>query len=230
MLLSWGRKLASPKMAPGVTHEAKRTGGEAAMNAVDMLKHDHKKVKGLFKQFEEEENERAKGDIVAETLRELEVHAAIEEEIFYPAVRERINEEDLMDEAEEEHLAAKRLMADLSGMEPGDERYDAKYTVLAEMVKHHIEEEEGEMLPKAERSGVDLEALGEAMRERKDELTQESLANGSGRPAAASGRSELAPRAGAGRMGESGNRRARAARAGSAARSKTRSRSHAGRR
>ena len=138
--------------------------------AVEMLREDHQKVKGLFEEFEKAEEDDEKLRIVRTAIHELKIHATLEEEIFYPAVRELIEEDDQMDEALEEHHVAKLIIAELQDMEPGDERFDAKFKVLAESVKHHIEEEESEILPKAEKMELDQEQLGEEMEERKTEL------------------------------------------------------------
>ena len=142
--------------------------------ATDMLREDHEKVKGLFERFENAESDEKK-EIVATTLQELQIHTALEEEIFYPAAQEALQddseEEDTIDEAWEEHHVVKLVMAELKKMDPDDERYDAKFTVMAENVKHHIEEEEGELFPKLE-GQLDEEDLGERMMERKEELQQ----------------------------------------------------------
>jgi hemerythrin-like domain-containing protein len=140
-----------------------------------MLREDHQKVKDLFEEFENAEEDGEKLRIVRTALAELEIHATLEEEIFYPAVREQIEEddEDTMDEALEEHHVAKFIMRELKDMKPGDERFDAKFKVLAESVKHHIEEEESEILPKADEMELDQEQLAEEMTERKQELQQQ---------------------------------------------------------
>jgi hemerythrin-like domain-containing protein len=147
-------------------------------NAIQLLKEDHKKVKELFEQFEKTEDDGAKRQIVETTIHELEVHAAVEEEIFYPELREEIDEEEKVDEAEEEHHVMKLLLAELKKMGPGDERYDAKYKVLAESVKHHVEEEENEIFPEVE-GELDNPELGQKMAERKQELQQEMSNGGS---------------------------------------------------
>ena len=138
--------------------------------AVDMLREDHQKVKELFEEFEKAEEDDEKGQIVRAALNALEIHATLEEEIFYPAVREQIENDDLMDEALEEHHVAKLLMGELQEMQPGDDHFEAKFKVLAESVKHHIEEEESEILPKAQEMDLDEERLGEEMTQRKQEL------------------------------------------------------------
>ena len=101
------------------------------------------------------------------------VHATIEEEIFYPAVREAIDDEDLMDEADVEHASAKELIAQLEAANPGDDQYDAKVTVLGEMIDHHVKEEEGEMFSKARKADIDSASLGEELAIRKAELKEE---------------------------------------------------------
>jgi hemerythrin-like domain-containing protein len=97
----------------------------------------------------------------------------VEEELFYPAVRDAIDADDLLDEAEVEHASAKQLITELAAMQPGDDLYDAKFTVLGEYVKHHVDEEEHEIFPKAKKAKIDLEALGDDLRTRKQELRDE---------------------------------------------------------
>src|SRR5688572_7900885 len=127
-------------------------------DAIELLKEDHKKVKDLFEQFEKADGKAQKKSVADMALRELNLHAAVEEEIFYPAVRPDL-EEEIMNEADEEHHVAKVLIAELEGMDGGESHYEAKFLVLAENVKHHIKEEEGEMLPEAKKTDVDFEAL-----------------------------------------------------------------------
>jgi hypothetical protein len=115
----------------------------------------------------------ARRKIVREALTELKVHAAIEEEIFYPAVRKAIGKE-IMNEADEEHHVAKLLIAELDTMKGSESHFDAKFLVLAENVRHHIKEEENEMLPKAKSVKLDFEKLAAEMQKRKEQL----LSNG----------------------------------------------------
>src|SRR4051812_45554917 len=115
-------------------------------HAVAMLIKDHDKVKELFDRFEKAKSPAAKEKIIGEALVELKIHAAVEEEIFYPAVRRQLGR-DLMNEADEEHHVARVLIAELDRDGRRDDHRDAKFTVLAESVRHHIKEEEGEMLP-----------------------------------------------------------------------------------
>jgi len=146
-----------------------------AKDAVALLIADHKKVQKMFKEFEKlgDEDQERKAEIVTLACGELKVHTTLEEEIFYPALREAIEEQDLLDEAEVEHASAKELISQLESMKPGDDLFEAKFTVLGEYVNHHIKEEQGEMFPKAKQAGIDLAALGEEMMTRKQELMLE---------------------------------------------------------
>ena len=144
-------------------------------NAIEMLRDDHRKVKELFHQFERTEEEDRKKHIAGETLHELEVHARLEAEIFYPAARQEIDDKELIIEALEEHHVAKILLSELKKVGSGDERFDAKYKVLAENVKHHIQEEESKLFPMLEDS-LDTDEVGQEMEARKEQL-QEKLSN-----------------------------------------------------
>jgi hypothetical protein len=143
------------------------------LDAIHMLKEDHVKVKDLFEDFESTEDVKERKDIAEKAIQELEIHTMLEEEIFYPAVREATEEEDLMNEAEEEHHVAKVLIEELKKMEASSEHFPAKFMVLAENVRHHIKEEESEMLPKAKKSDADMEELGQLMMQRKQQLMGE---------------------------------------------------------
>ncbi|MGH8741673.1 MAG: hemerythrin domain-containing protein [Burkholderiales bacterium] len=140
--------------------------------AIEMLKADHAKVKKAFKEFEKMDRADAETchEIVQTVCDDLKVHTSLEEEIFYPALREAIEDEDIMNEASVEHETAKMLIEQLENMEPDDPNYHATFTVLGEYVMHHVKEEEGEMFAQAGKSGLDLDALGERMQERKAEL------------------------------------------------------------
>ena len=142
-------------------------------NAIEMLRADHGKVKELFEEFKSAGGSEAKEQIVENTIRELEIHAALEEEIFYPAAEEQVGDKESIDEAREEHHVVKLLIGELKKMSAKDERYDAKYTVLAESVKHHIEEEESELFPKLE-GKLNQEELGTEMETRKQQLERQS--------------------------------------------------------
>lgn len=147
-------------------------------DALAMLKADHDKVKKMFKEFEKLDTDETeeKAQLVKQACAELKIHTQLENEIVYPAVREAIEDDDLMDEALVEHQAAEELISQLEQMEPGDEMYDAKFTVLGEYVNHHITEEQNEMFPKARKAKIDLAALGEQMMVRKQELMKASPA------------------------------------------------------
>ena len=141
-------------------------------DAITLLKADHQKVKELFQQFEalQDGESQSKSIIVAEICHELSIHAQVEEEIFYPALRAAIDDEALMDEADVEHAAAKGLISLLEAMAPSDDHYDATVTVLGEEVAHHVQEEEGKMFPKAMKAKVQLPLLGQQIIQRKEEL------------------------------------------------------------
>ena len=139
------------------------------LDAVALLKADHRKVEDLFSQFEAAKGDGRKKSIAGQICMELTVHAKIEEDIFYPACEGKV-EDDLLKEAYVEHDGAKILIAEIEAGGPDDAFYDAKVKVLSEQIEHHVEEEEKEMFPKAKKSKLDLVALGEEMAMRKDEL------------------------------------------------------------
>ena len=140
-------------------------------DAISLLIQDHEEVKALFEQFEglSDRSKATKKKLADQICEALTVHALIEEEIFYPAAREAIGDEDLMDEAIVEHASAKDLIAQIQSMEAGDDLFDAKVKVLSEQIEHHVEEEEGEMFKKVRKTKLDLVALGEEMLARKEE-------------------------------------------------------------
>jgi hemerythrin superfamily protein len=144
---------------------------------INMLKKDHQKAKDLFEEFKEAEDTKTKQRIVDTTLMELEVHAKVEEGLIYPAIRSELDEDDLMDEALEEHHVVHMLIAELKKMKPSDDRFDAKFTVLGESVKHHIKEEEAEMLPKAEERNIDWDGLEAQVTKRKEQLMTKTSAS-----------------------------------------------------
>jgi hemerythrin-like domain-containing protein len=147
-------------------------------DACDLLDADHKAVKKMFNDFEKlteaRGNTREKKRMLADQIcQELTVHAQIEEEIFYPAIRKAIKDELMMAEAEVEHMSAKDLIAQIQEMEAGDALFDAKVTVLGEYIDHHVKEERNEMFPKARASKVDLVKMRDALQARKEELMAE---------------------------------------------------------
>jgi hemerythrin superfamily protein len=142
-------------------------------DAIDLLKKDHEAVEDLFDQFEdakENENDDDMATLVASLCSALTVHAQIEEELFYPAIRELPEAAEMIDEAAVEHQMIKDLVSQLEAMRPGDDLFEAKVKVLSEYVKHHVKEEEGEIFPEARDSDIDFEALGKQLAARQAEL------------------------------------------------------------
>ena len=157
------------------TGQAKQTKARSArakaQDAIKLLKADHDEVEALFAQYEKQKKRDGsqKSDLIDKICTALTVHAQIEEEIFYPAARDALDEngDELLDEAEVEHSSIKSLVEQLEAMVPNDELCDAKVKVLSEYVKHHVKEEEGELFPKVKKTGLDLDALGAELAERK---------------------------------------------------------------
>jgi hemerythrin superfamily protein len=152
------------------------------MDAIAMLKADHRKVEDIFAAFEKATAKSKKQKLAEQACLELKVHTALEEEVFYPACRGQI-EEDLLNEAYVEHDSAKLLINEIEAATPDDEFYDAKVKVLAEMIEHHVEEEEMRsegMFSQARAAGLDMDALADAMRARKATAMEEFQA---GKPA-----------------------------------------------
>jgi hemerythrin superfamily protein len=147
-----------------------RASASASKDAIALLKSDHKEVSKLFSEFEKTQAMSKKKAIVAKICAALKVHAQIEEEIFYPAVKAALKDKVLVPEAFVEQDGMKSLMAQLESSEQDREVYNAKLAVLSEYVKHHVKEEHNEMFPKAKASKLDLMALGAKLSERKTEL------------------------------------------------------------
>ena len=150
-----------------------------AQDAVALIKADHRQVEQLFREFEEAGDRayKTKQRLVEQIIRELEVHATVEEEIYYPAVEAKAKQDgkEQVAEAVEEHHVVKVLLGELSAMSAEDEAFDAKVTVLMENVRHHVEEEEEELLPQSEEilGDEELTRLGEEMAARKQQLGSE---------------------------------------------------------
>ena len=150
------------------------------LDAIALLKQDHRTVEDLFAQFEKASGDGRKQTIAEQICLELSVHAKIEEEIFYPACEGKV-EEDLLKEAYVEHDGAKLLIAQIMAGEPSDEFYEAKVTVLQEQIEHHVEEEEKRMeglFSQARKAGLDMDELGAQLAARKQELTSEYQSSG----------------------------------------------------
>ncbi len=149
---------------------------ESKQDAIALLKSDHDEVEGLFKQYEKASGTGRKQELARQICRELTVHAQIEEEIFYPACKGKVDE-DLLKEGYVEHDAAKILIAEIEAGEPSDEFYDAKMKVLCEEIDHHVQEEERRMdglFAQARKAGLDMDSLGEQLAARKAELMEQA--------------------------------------------------------
>jgi hemerythrin superfamily protein len=156
--------------AKGLTMARTRSKG---LGAIEMLKQDHSKVEKAFKEFEKMDRADAGAcrELVMAVCEDLKVHTTLEEDLFYPAVREALEDEDIMNEAAVEHETARMLIEQLENMQDDDPNYHATFAVLAEYVRHHIREEEEEMFPAARRTGLDFDSLAGRMHERKQQLT-----------------------------------------------------------
>ncbi|WOB09610.1 hemerythrin domain-containing protein [Piscinibacter gummiphilus] len=157
---------------------ATRSAAARTPDAIKLLTQDHKDVKALFKEYEKlvkaEADDSQKQALAEQICEMLSVHAQIEEELVYPAAYDVMADEaDLVDEAQVEHASAKDLIAQIRGMQPSDDLYDAKVTVLGEYVEHHVKEEEKEMFPKLKKTELDLKELGASLQARKSELMGE---------------------------------------------------------
>jgi Hemerythrin HHE cation binding domain len=165
-----------PKRAPRPSAAARRirrdAGIGAAKNAIALLKADHREVERLFKEFKKAETATRKRQLAQSICTALKIHMAIEEGIFYPACLAATNATETHNEALVEHDGAKKLIAEIESSGPSHPLFAARVTVLAEMIKHHVKEEErfGGMFTKARWSRMDLDALGARMQMRKDEL------------------------------------------------------------
>jgi len=151
-----------------------------SQDAIALLKQDHRTVEELFEKFEKASGEGTKQKLAEEICLDLSVHAQIEEEIFYPACEGKVDE-DLLKESYVEHDGAKVLIAEIMNGGPSDEFYDAKVKVLKEEIEHHVEEEERRMeglFAQARKAGLDMDALGDQLAARKQELTQQFKTNG----------------------------------------------------
>jgi hemerythrin superfamily protein len=141
-----------------------------AQDATELLRADHKLVSGLFADYEKAPSAAKKKQVVAQICSELTVHAQVEEEIFYPAVKRALKDKELIPEATVEHGTLKSLIAQVEGIEPDGELFDARIKVLSEYVKHHVKEEQDEIFPKAKATSLDMRELGGRLAERKTEL------------------------------------------------------------
>jgi hemerythrin superfamily protein len=141
-------------------------------DALGVLRDHHQEIDALFKEFESAEDEKTRQHCVEKACRELVIHAQIEDDLFYPAVRAELADQEVMDEAEVEHTIVKQLIAELGAMKRSDPLYRARFTVLGEYVRHHVREEENEMFPKVKDTKIDLQALGDEMADMRQELSR----------------------------------------------------------
>jgi hemerythrin superfamily protein len=170
------KKASSPTRAPRKPPRRTRT---TAPDALALLKDDHKRVDALFQRFAKlKEDGEQKAALVENICGELTIHTTLEEDVFYPAVRGAIGDDDLMDEAAVQHESARTLISEIMRMSPGDVYYDAKVAVLGEYIRHHVKEEQEQMFRKVRAANVDLKALGAAMAARKKELAEGTDAPG----------------------------------------------------
>jgi hemerythrin superfamily protein len=162
--------------ASRTSRASQRRSSRAATDAISLLKADHRQVEGWFEQFEKTRSDDRKLELAGKICTALKVHTLIEEEIFYPAFLEATGNTEIHHEAAVEHDGAKKLIAEIEGSGPQDEYYDAKVTVLSEMIKHHVNEEEKRdgMFAQAKKSDMDLQALGEQLATRKAEAMSQS--------------------------------------------------------
>ena len=153
---------------------ARSTKSGAQPLALEMLAADHRKVERMFQQYEQgkDGDDEARRQLAEKICNELTVHTQIEEELFYPWLRENLEEPDLVEEALVEHQSAKTLISQIQGSEV-DDTYDAKVTVLGEYIKHHVQEEENEIFPQVRGNQEELDELGQELAARKMELMEE---------------------------------------------------------
>ena len=164
-------KSSSAKSKSAKPRKSTRRTGRRDPLAIRLLKQDHREVEAMFDEYEQLESDAEKLALFNKIALSLKVHTQIEEEILYPESRGEV-EDDLVDEAYVEHDSAKKLIAEIEAMKPGQEFYDAKVKVLGEYIKHHVKEEEqpGGFFAQAKKGDEDLEAMGERLKVRKEEL------------------------------------------------------------
>jgi hemerythrin superfamily protein len=170
----------STSSAKSGTKSAPPKANNAAPDAIKLLKADHKMVAELFEEYEDGKDSMSapqKKKLATQICEELANHTLVEEELFYPAVAEKMKDDEMegmLAEALVEHTSLKRLIADIEDAKPGSAEYDALVEVLGEYTEHHVKEEEAEMFPRVRESKIDLETLGEQMALRKMTLQDDS--------------------------------------------------------
>lgn len=162
---------SEPSMSPQPLLSSTRLlAGFVADDAISLLREDHRRIEELFRQFDKAQGMVLKGELAERICIELLLHARVEEEIFYPALREAAGLDDLMDEADVEHEAAARLIDEILNLRPGADHYDAKVRVLGSYVRHHVEQEQNRLFSRARQARLNMRVLGEQIVERKKEL------------------------------------------------------------
>ena len=166
---------ASSSRASG-SRSTRSRNGSGRDDAIALLKADHREVEQFFSEFERTNSDDRKRELAEQICQALRAHTTIEEELFYPAFLEATEETDIHHEAEIEHAGATHLIEEIESAGPEDDHFEARVTVLQEMIRHHVEEEEkrGGMFSKAQSSSMDLEALGQELKQRKLELMGET--------------------------------------------------------
>ena len=161
--------MPSTKEKPAATN----TGRPGAIDAIALLKKDHREVKSWFDEYEKTKGVTKKSELAGKICHALTVHMQIEEELFYPAARKATGDDDLLDEAAVEHAAATQLIAEIEAMSVEDDLYDAKIKVLGEQIEHHVEEEEDKLFPHTQKTKLDLATIGRELSARKAALMAE---------------------------------------------------------
>jgi hemerythrin superfamily protein len=159
-----------------ITSTTELSNANPSQDAILLLTRDHKKAQALFKKIEdlkESASSAEKFELAKQVCGDLLIHMMIEESVFYPALREAIDEEDLLNEAQVEHDGAKDLIEQIGRLEPSDPMFDAKLKVLGEQIEHHVKEEEEEMFKEARKANLDLNALGQRLLAAKKDLRRE---------------------------------------------------------
>jgi hemerythrin superfamily protein len=167
---------------PGISTITRKMGlGTSSDDAISMLKRDHREVDAMFMAFEKAKTSREKQTIAKRFCQALSVHAAIEEQIFYPAASRALDDDFIVNEARVEHMHLKKLVSEIEAMSPSEEMFEAKCHVLKEYVRHHVKEEEHEMFPRLRASDMDMDAIGEKMMLRREQLMKQKRMNGHAR-------------------------------------------------
>jgi hemerythrin superfamily protein len=160
-------------MTTTMQKKTKQNSPSKVQDAIALLRADHKLVSALFAEYEKARSTSKKKMLVTQICSELSVHAQVEEEIFYPAVKKALKDKEMIPEATVEHATLKALIGQVEGIEPDGEMFDAKIKVLSEYVKHHVKEEQNEMFPQVKLTKLDLVELGSRMAARKKVLLME---------------------------------------------------------